>query len=181
MTHYLQSVLDINKPLLSVGLEKLEKSSGNSGVDTRLIADILEKAHDVIRLMGLDTKDTTGPELYNSLISFIKTSDGESLLIDCDYVLYIVDGKVVSLNLIDIIENSHHELPFEQRTDSHGQRSLRGEIVGRYVNHARTDEMTILETASAFGLSPNPDTCYNNAYVYPNQYNSKFIHKEAVR
>ena len=45
MAHYLQSVLDIDNSLLTAGLARLEKSTGNSGVDTRLIADILEKAH----------------------------------------------------------------------------------------------------------------------------------------
>jgi len=166
MTHYLQSVLEMVEPLLNAGLAKLEKSTGNSGVDTRLIADILEKAHKTMRLLGLDTHDTTGRELYHSLLSIVKSKDFESILIDTDYVLYNIDNKVVSFNLIDVIENFHHELPYEKQVVSHGQRSLRGEIIGRYIKHARTNKATTLEIASSFGLSPEQDTWYNNAKAY---------------
>ena len=63
MTHYLQKALQSDESLLRHGLKELEKSTGDSGVDTRLIADILEKAHSVMRGLGLDTSDTTGREL----------------------------------------------------------------------------------------------------------------------
>jgi len=166
MTHYLQSVLDIDSSLLKSGLARLEKSTGNSGVDTRLIADIFEKAHKVMRSLGLDTADTTGHELYHSLISAVKLGNIESLLSETDYVLHIIDGKIISFNLIDAIENSHHELTFEKQIISHGQRSLRGEIIGRYIDHSRTDKKTTLEIVESIGLSPEQDAWYNNAKAY---------------
>jgi len=154
MTHYLQSILNIDSSLLTSGLAQLEKSTGNSGVDTRLIADVLEKAHKVIRLLGLDIKDTTGRELYHSLIATVKRVDIESILCDMDYVLFYIDNRVISFNLIDVIENSHHELSYEKQIVSHGQRSLRGEIIGRYIDHARTNEATTMVIVSSIGLLP---------------------------
>lgn len=173
MSDFLKKTLNIKEPLFSSGLAALEKSTGNSGVDTRLIADVLEKAHKIMRVLGLDTTDTTGRELYYSLVGAVKHSDIESLLLDMDYVLYIIDGKVISFNLIDVIENSHHELPFESRIISHGQRSLRGEIIGRYAKHARTDKKTTLEIASMIGLSSKQNACYNNAKAYKKQDSQK--------
>lgn len=152
MAHFLQTVLSADEPLMSNGLKVLEKSTGNAGIDTRLIADILEKAHTVMRTLGLDTADTTGHELYHSLLAVVKNNDIESILQDCDYVLYVIDKKIISFNLIDIIENHHHQLGYDEQSVSHGQRSLRGEIVGRYINHARTNEATTIEIASTIGL-----------------------------
>jgi len=157
MTHFLQTVLAPDEPLLGHGLKELEKSTGNSGVDTRLIADILERAHTVMRKLGLDTADTTGHELYHALLSVVKNNNIESLLQECDYVLYIIDKQIISFNLIDIIENYHHELEYKQQSITHGQRSLRGEIIGRYLNHARTNEATTLEIATTIGLLPDND------------------------
>jgi len=152
MTHFLQTVLESDEPLLSHGLKELEKSTGNSGIDTRLIADIFEKSHSVMRELGLDTKDTTGHELYHALISAVESNNIESLLQDRDYVLYIIDKQIISFNLIDVIENFHHQLGYDQQSISHGQRSLRGEIVGRYLNHARTNDVTTLGIATTIGL-----------------------------
>jgi len=157
MTHYLQSVLDIDSSLLTTGLIRLEKTTGNSGVDLRLIADILEKSHKIMRSLGLDIKDTTGRELYHSLVAAVKKEDSESLFFETDYVLTIIDNKVISFNLIDIIENSHHELPYEKQVIGHGQRSLRGEIIGRYIDHARTDKSSTLEIVKSIGLLPEQD------------------------
>lgn len=157
MTHFLQLVLPNDEPLLTNGLAALEKSTGHGGVDTRLIADILKRAHSVMRDLGLDTTDTTGHELYHTLVSAVKNNNIEQLLQDCDYVLYIIDNTVISFNLVDIIENFHHGLEYDQQSISHGQRSLRGEIVSRYLDHARTDKATTLEIASTIGLLPDGD------------------------
>lgn len=157
MSKILQKLLDAPEPMFSVGLAQLEKTTGHSGIDARLIADIIEKSHNIIRKLGLDIKDTTGHELYLSLMSAVKRGEAESLLVDYDYVMTVLDDKVISFNLIDVIENSHHQLPFEKQIISHGQRSLRGELVGRYIDHARTDEATTREIASHIGLLPESD------------------------
>jgi hypothetical protein len=162
MTQLLQSLLDAKEPIFSQGLIQLEKATGNSGVDTRLIADITEKAHDIMRRLGLDVRDTTGKELYHSLIAAVRCGACEPLLSDADYVLFRADDMIISFNMIDVIENTHHELPYDKQIYSHGQRSLRGELVTRYINHARTNENTTLEIASSIGLLPESDAWYND-------------------
>jgi hypothetical protein len=171
MTNFLQKSLGIEEATFRNGIKILERSTGNSGVDSRLIADMHENAHRVMRILKLDTTDTTGRELYHSLITSIKHRDRniEALLVDTDYVLYIIDGKVISFNLIDVIENAHHELPYDKQIISHGQRSLRGEIIGRYINHTRTNEATTLETLSSIGLLSESDAWYNNSKAYKKQ------------
>jgi len=161
MARFLQLLLEAKEPMFSAGLTRLEKSTGHSGVDSRLIADITEKAHKVMRHLGLDVRDTTGRELYFALIESIKRGDGESLLVDNDYVLIVLDGIITSFNLIDVIENTHHGLSYEKQIVNHGQRSLRGELVGRYVGHARTDETTTRNVALDIGLLPESDAWYN--------------------
>ena len=140
-----------------MGLIQLEKSSGDSGIDTRLIADILEKAHVVMRKLHLDTRDTTAHELYRALVASVRDGTCESILLDSDYVLLPVERKIMSLNLIDVINNAHHELSFEDQISSHGQRSLRGELIDRYLNHGRTDEATTNEIAYSMGLITDTD------------------------
>ena len=169
MANLLQKTLKIDEPIFTMGMRVLEKSTGNSGVDTRLIADIHENAHKVMRKLGLDTTDTTGRELYHTLAAAVKCSDIQQLLYDTDYVLYVIDSDVVSFNLIDVIENAHHELDYGSRIISHGQRSLRGEIVERYINHIRTNEATTLEIVKSIGLLPDSDAWYNNAKAFRNQ------------
>jgi hypothetical protein len=166
MANLLQKVLKIDEPLFSTGMRTLEKSTGNSGVDVKLIADIYENAHKVMRALGLDTTDTTGRELYHSLIAAVKRQDFETLFYNTDFVLYYLDKKVISLNLIDVIENAHHELSYEKQIISHGQRSLRGEVIERYINHARTNKATTIEIGKSFGLLPESDAWYNNAKAY---------------
>jgi hypothetical protein len=162
MAGYLQSVLGLPEPIFSNGITRLEKSTGNSGIDVRLVADITEKAHKIMRKLGLDIRDTTSHELFLSLNSAARRGDGELLLSSVDYVLYIIDGTTISFNLIDVIENSHHEMPLGKNIISHGQRSLRGELIGRYVSHARTNEITTNEIANQIGLLPDSDACYTN-------------------
>lgn len=180
MANYLQTALNINHHLFKNGMMALEKSTGNGGIDSRLIADVIESAHKVMRVLGLDTSDTTGRELYHSLIAAVKHSNIELLLQDMDYVLYIIDGKVISFNLIDVIENSHHELPFDKQIISHGQRSLRGEIIGRYIDHGRTDTGTTIDTATSIGLLDCDNACYNNVKAYQKQVN-KHINEVKVK
>ncbi|MCX6728529.1 MAG: hypothetical protein NTV39_02050 [Candidatus Saccharibacteria bacterium] len=166
MANLLQKALKTDEPMFTIGMRALEKSTGNSGVDTRLIADIHENAHKVMRTLGLDTTDTTGKELYHALIGAVRRSDIQQLLYDTDYVLYIIGDDVISFNLIDVIENAHHELHFESSIISHGQRSLRGEIIERYLCHIRTNETTTLEIVKSIGLLPESDAWYNNAKAY---------------
>lgn len=169
MARFLQLILGAQEPMFSAGLAKLEKTTGHSGVDVRLIADITEKAHIVMRSLGLDTRDTTGRELYFALIAAVSHGNIESLLAGNDYVLLMLDDKIISFNSVDVIENSHHGLPYEQQTISYGQRNLRGELVKRYVDHLRTDDVTTRDIALSIGLLPESDAWYTNVKYQPKQ------------
>lgn len=162
MTQFIQSLLGANEDnsLFSAGLNQLEKMTGNSGVDARFIADIIQKTHAIMRKLGLDICDTTGDELYCALNATVNHGLAESLLVDADYALIVMDTQIISFNLIDVIENNHHELPFGKHIVSHGQRSLRGELVARYVNHVNVNEVSAREIACRIGLMPAADACY---------------------
>ena len=162
MSRFLQLLLDAQEPMFSKGLATLEKTTGHSGVDIRLIADVTEKAHQIMRKLNLDVRDTTGRELYGALIATVKLGTCGSLLSDVDYVLIMTDGRVISFNLIDVIENAHHQLPYDKQIVSHGQRSLRGELLSRYLDHPRTDEPTTIDIAVSIGLLADNDEWYNN-------------------
>jgi hypothetical protein len=75
MATFLRDLLDAKEPLFSLSLKQLEQASGNKGVDTALLGDIIEKAHASMRELGLDHKDTTGPELYHALTAKIQQHD----------------------------------------------------------------------------------------------------------
>lgn len=153
MASILSQLLEAQEPSFSYGMQRLEKATKLSGVDLRLIADIIEKAHAIMRRLGLDPGDTTAPELYASLIGYVRHNNNLGDLFDeSDYIMLLIDGVIVSFNLIDIVENLHHELEYRRATHSHGQRSLKGEIVDRYVNHTASHEGTTLEIADTIGL-----------------------------
>lgn len=69
MATFLRNLLDAEEPLFGLSLTQLEKASGRHGVDAKLIADISEMAHENMRSLGLDSKNTTGPELYHALLA----------------------------------------------------------------------------------------------------------------
>lgn len=160
MAKFLQKLLDAEEPMFTTGLRQLEQATGHSGVDTRLIADIMHRAHSIMRSLGLDPADTTHEELYHTLNSSVPHGTAIDLLSDNDYVLLTVDGHTISFNLIDVIENAHHGLAFDQRVKNHGQRSLRGEIVQRFMDHERSDETATREIAVTAGLIHETDAHY---------------------
>lgn len=166
MAKFLQQILGLDEPLFSIGMNQLEKANGSQGIDTRLIADITHKAHDIMRKLGMDVADTSGEELYHGLVATVKTGVAERMLVDVDYVLLPFDGGDVSFNLIDVIENSHHELGYQQKISSHGQRSLRGEIVQRYLDNGPADKTVTTDIVTEIGLLPESDKWYNNANTY---------------
>ena len=161
MSHFLQSVLGAEEPMFSQGLIRLEKTTGESGIDAKLIADITERAHIIMRQLGLDVKDTTGEELYYALVSSVRRGVSEPILSEAEYILLPLNRHVMSFNLIDVIENAHHELPFKKRIVTNGQRKLRNELVSRYKKHARTDDRTTNEIALSIGLILDGDSWYN--------------------
>lgn len=55
--------------------ERLEIQSGNPGVDVRLTGEIYGKIHMKMRELGLDPRDTTPRELYQSLVNLAAKHD----------------------------------------------------------------------------------------------------------
>lgn len=153
--NFLASVLATDHPLFTRTIAELEKASGNSGVDTRLIADITEKAHDAMRSLGLDPADTSGEELYHALGAVVPSR--LAVLNGLEYVLLRFDDGPVSFNQQDVVESAHHELAYADRQVGHAQRHLRSEIVRRYAEHDRTDNDLVHNLAQQAGLKPESD------------------------
>ncbi len=75
MPNLLSNLLAADEPHLSLCIRQLELSSGHTGMDVRLMSDIIEKTHAVTKKLGLDSNDTTGEELFHSLINKIQSQD----------------------------------------------------------------------------------------------------------
>lgn len=75
MCKVLAELLGIDDPLFSIGVHQLEQASGNASVDVKLYAEIIRKAHQKTRELGLDPRDTTADELYQALIGLVKKHD----------------------------------------------------------------------------------------------------------
>lgn len=75
MSRTLSALLGIDDPMFAIGMEQLERASGRPGVDVRLTADVIASAYQKMRELGLDPRDTTGPELYQGLMNLIRKHD----------------------------------------------------------------------------------------------------------
>ena len=157
MTHVLKQLLGNDHPLFTQNLMQLERAAGNVGVDVRLIADITEKAHAVLRELGLDPADSNGKEVYQALLAGVKSGKAGDALKDTPYVLLDFGTEIISFNLQDVIESAHHELPFEQRTHEHGLRHLRIEIIRRYAEHDKTDNELVHRLVEEIGIKLEKD------------------------
>lgn len=155
MAKFLQDLLQAEEPLFTTALRQLERATGHSGVDVRLISDVITRAHHVMRQMGLDPADTTALELYNALRA---RAHDETLFADTAYVGLSFNGQVISFNGDDVRENS--SVALDVQTTQHMQYSLRRELVRRYSDHERTDEQAVHHFVEQAGLS---EIWYNQA------------------
>lgn len=122
------------------------QSMTHDGVDVQLIADILARAHRVLRQLGLDPSDTTAEEVYQALVNAVRSEQWLSLLDGTEYVLIEVDGEIISFNPFDVINNYHHELPLENRQTTAAKRGLGWEITRRFEEHPRTNTERVKQT-----------------------------------
>jgi len=133
---FLQDLLGAKDPLFSASLQKLERATGQTGVDVKLIGDIRHHAHAVMRKLGLDPADTTKEELENALNAH---ADSEVLYEKTAYAGLILDGEAISFNQADIRENAKHAAGHGTRSLEHLQCELSKEIIHRYTGVAGTD------------------------------------------
>ncbi len=75
MAKFLRDLLNAEEPIFSLSLRQLEKASGNQGVDTQLIGEIIKKMHTSMRELGLDQQNTTGKELYHALLARVEADN----------------------------------------------------------------------------------------------------------
>ena len=75
MTRVLSELLGAKEPSFRLGLRQLEQAGGRPSADIRLSSEILQATQAAIRDLGLDPRDTTGPELYNALLERAKQDD----------------------------------------------------------------------------------------------------------
>jgi ribokinase len=164
MTHQLKALLGNDHPLFASNILSLEKASGNAGIDVRLLADITERGGEVLRMLSLDPSNSTGEEVYHALINLSKNEAVHRQLKDTDFVIMQFGEDLVSFNILDVIENAHHELAFNERTLAHAQRHLRAQIIKRYAQHERTHEDFVHKVAEEIGLKPHEDEGHHEAH-----------------
>lgn len=158
MASKLQRLLGNDDALFRHSILKLEASAGNKAHDVRLLAEITHEAHRIMRSLRLDPADTHAEELYLALNAAVQSGFAERLLEKSDFVLLEVDDEVISFALLDVVENSHHALPFAKRSVSHARRALRGELVERYVQDEQTDDESTKALAQSAGLIRDEDS-----------------------
>lgn len=158
MSQFLADVLKNDHPLFMFNLGMLEKAAGDTVVDARIVADSREKAHAVMRELGLDTADSSAKELYQALRALAGDETRlKILLADTNYVLLPFAEGPVSFNIQDVVENAHHQLTFDERVCGHAQRHLRSEIVRRYAELERTDTKLVEKLAREIDLMKEGD------------------------
>lgn len=168
---HLADLLGNDHPLFTRNIAQMEKASGNAGIDTALVGEIVEKAHAILRSLGIDSSDVTAEEAYHALNSAVSTGKAEELLGNTDYVLFRIGDEVISFNIQDAIENAHHELNFGDRKLDHAQRHLRMEIVRRYAEYERTHEPVIRELAKEIEVEQATDHDYAVVKIHPENEN----------
>lgn len=120
-----------------LALNELCRMSGDDS-DVRLLADILARAHSIIRSLGLDPSTSTAEEIYQSLQAIAPKIEQWAPFKSSDWVLMEIGGQIISFHPIDIVENYHHQLPLGKQRTSHGKKGLGYEITRRYKEHPRT-------------------------------------------
>lgn len=73
MAKFLRDLLDAEEPIFTTSMMQLERVSGRTGADTKLIGDITRMAHENMRQMGLEPGSATGEELYQALQAKVET------------------------------------------------------------------------------------------------------------
>ena len=163
---HLAELLGNDHPLFVRNIAEMEKASGGAGIDARLVGEIIEKAHSILRALGADSANCTAQEAYHILNSAVASGRAPKALKDAEYILLRMEGGIVSFNAQDVVENAHHGLSFAERKLDHAQRHLRMEIVRRYAEHERTHTEAIHKLASEINVHQPSDHDYARVAVH---------------
>lgn len=128
MPSQLAKLLGRNDIAFDIAIDDLERATGKRNLDVKLVGDVLAKAHNLIKSIGLDSHDLKASELYRALLAE-KTYKNKK---DGDYIGVIIDGRLVSLNHQDIDADKIHQSPFSKRSVKNMQAALAAEIIRRY-------------------------------------------------
>lgn len=147
MARFLRDLLNATEPMFTTTLRQLEQRSGGQGIDVAYIANIIERAHQVMRQLGLDPADTTAIELYKALNVHVEDRE---LLKDTEDVGLVYAGRVISFNRDDIRENAGHT--FELRVHSHLACRVETSLVARYVTAGHLSKESVVAELTAAGI-----------------------------
>lgn len=75
MSRVLAELMGATEPAFRAQVARLEQAAGLPGADIRLMMQIVTQTREKIRELGLDPKDTTGPELFAALQSRLKDDE----------------------------------------------------------------------------------------------------------
>jgi hypothetical protein len=75
MTRFLSEALQAREPYFRLGLQRLERVNGHPSHDIRLSTAVQQAVQAKLRSLGLDSLDTTGEELYHTLLERVKADD----------------------------------------------------------------------------------------------------------
>lgn len=144
MAKYFNLLYKTRGPMLSLGLRSLEQRSGSKGTDVKYISEIMHRAQEKMRKIGLDHRDTTKLELYKALAAHV---DSPGFFSDTQDVYVVINDEVISFNETDVKNNTG--LPFEMRKNDSLRHSVAHELVERYIHHGlkRTEVTRILSEA----------------------------------
>lgn len=120
--------------------------------DVRLIAEVLARAHSIVRGLGLDPRDTTAAEIYQALMNAAPQIDQWAYFKDSEWVVAEFDGQIISFHPVDIVENYHHQLPLGKQQVAAGRRGLGYEITRRYREHPATYSPAVVRVVCQGGI-----------------------------
>jgi len=75
MTRFLSEALEAPEPFFRLGLRRLEAANGHPSTDIRFSTEVKRAARAKLSELGLDPRDTTAEELYQTLQERIKADD----------------------------------------------------------------------------------------------------------
>lgn len=130
MTQFLRNALGAEDPMFSHAIKTLESMTGQRSLDITYSTDIMSRARMVMKLLGLDPKDTTAKELYHALDAQYKN---DNLFEGLDDVVVHIDGDYISLNGRDVVAN--HGAGYIERRQGSVREAIYQELVKRYAEH----------------------------------------------